>query len=266
MSSKKTRSRAPLNITYEEQQRYIQIYGVLPSSLKEKRRMNEEIQEMDMREREERNNMIHNYETRGKYISAYGRIPRNAQERARWNAELEEADRNYNRNIQEQYARERREELEYIRTHPEEFKRPDPEQVWKLQMLHRKNPNLGNLSMVEELAMRTGHPSRLEKYLEKNMSNEETTKQFQEGGPVVEGVGRGPSTQKQVNKRVLTRNNARKLNLLKKYYGPFYDPETNYSFYSQYKNGNNSNDTGNGRNGAAVGGPRRRKTRKANRS
>lgn len=132
----------------------------------------------------------------------------------------------------------------YREEHPEEYKNPDAEQVWKLQWLHRKNPNLGNTSIAEELAMAHGNTRRLKRYVrsrgKQGVPFNEALAEYAEGGPAVEGVGRGPNRPNaapQENRRnLLTVKNAKKLNLLANYYGEYFDPAPGaYEMYSVSK-------------------------------
>lgn len=198
---------------------------------------------------------------RQQFIGDFGRLPRNATERANFIRRIQQAEEEQRRRNFDEWAAIQE---EYPRKHPEEFKTPEPEQVWKMQWLHRKNPNMGNTSVAEELAMATGNTRKLKKYVRprvrQGISFNQAINEFAEGGPFVEGVGRGRRNNRPRNgKNLLTVKNAKKLNLLKNYYGEYYDPTPgSYQGYSERRPYNQ-----NGENGAAGG--RRRKTRKASR-
>jgi hypothetical protein len=213
---------------------------------------------------------------RQQFIGEFGRLPRNATERANFIQRIQQSEAEQRRRNEEEWAAMQEEQIrkniEYRASHPEEFKEPEPEQAWKLQWLHRKNPNVGDTSIAEELAMVHGNTRRLKRYVrprvKQGMTLNNAINEFAQGGPFVEGTGKGPKTiVPKFGKNLLTVKNAKKLNLLKNYYGEYYDPTPGrYQGYSARNRGNrNGNGNGNGRNGAAVGGPRRRKTRKANR-
>jgi hypothetical protein len=212
---------------------------------------------------------------RQQFIGEFGRLPRNATERANFIRQIQQAEAEQRRRNNEEWAviqaEHMRKNSEYRAAHPEEFKTPEPEQAWKLQMLHRKNPNVGDTSLAEELSMFHGNTRRLKRYVRPRVKHgmplNKALNEFAQGGPFVEGTGKGPKIiVPKIGKNLLTVNNAKKLNLFKNYYGEFFDPTLGaYRGYSQRNRGNgNGNRNSNGRNGAAVGGPRRRKTRKAN--
>jgi hypothetical protein len=210
------------NNAYRNQQenanynRYYSVFHRLPGSRAERRKMEEELNRMNRDQIEE---------NRAQELT---QEEQNALNRA-WDA---------------YYAAQAEEERKYREEHPEEYKIPDPEQVWKLQMLHRKNPNLGDTSIAEELAMVHGNTRRLKRYVRSRGRQgtplNQALNEYAEGGPFIEGVGRGPNRPNAVlpgnKKNLLTIKNAKKLNLLENYYGEYYDPVPGaYEEYSKKK-------------------------------
>jgi hypothetical protein len=196
-----------------------------------------------------------------RYYPVFHRLPRSARERRQMNEELNRMNRaqieeNRAQELTEEqrnaihqrweafHAAEEEKERRYREEHPEEYKYPDPEQVWKLQWLHRKNPNLGDTSIKEELAMAHGNTRRLKRYVRSRVKQgvpiNQALNEYAEGGPAVEGVGTGPNrpnaAPQENRKNLLTMKNAKKLNLLENYYGEYYDPTPGaYEQYSKKK-------------------------------
>lgn len=205
-----------------------------------------------------------------RYYPVFHRLPRTRAERREMNEQLNQMNReayenNRNRNNENNsnawdafYAAQAEEERKYREEHPEEYKNPYPEQVWKLQMLHRKNPELGDTSIAEELAMVHGNTRRLKRYVrsqkKKGVTLNQALNEYAQGGPYVEGTGTGQVRANNVppenRKNLITMKNAKKLNLLANYYGEYFDPAPGaYEHYSRTK-----------------GNTRKRKTRKTRKS
>jgi hypothetical protein len=105
-------------------------------------------------------------------------------QRNRWS----DANREREREDYEKWLQAKEEEAEYKDYRGQEN---------KLIQLHKYHPNL-NMSLAEELQRAIGHPIPFKRYVRKQIKKgvpfEKAIENYQEGGPVVEGVGKGPAT------------------------------------------------------------------------
>jgi hypothetical protein len=149
----------------------------------------------------------------------FGKLPRtnaekenmNAQintiERDEYEAEQDRQEEEMNKMFMERFGRlpqgpaEARQFLEQMRQEKEEeYRRYENRLVQgdKLVQLHTYHPNL-NTTMAEELQIRIGNPIPFKRYIRRRkregIPENQAINEYAQGGPVVEGVGKGPNRQ-----------------------------------------------------------------------
>ena len=186
---------------YEEERKYLHYFGEVPKTRKEQTEMNARIDEI---EREEYENIQSREQEmmENTFRSRFGRLPRNSAEEDAFLQQL----RDDEEEEREAYYRE------------EEAYRREQDQKYKLEQLHTYHPNL-NMTMAEELQRVLGHPVPLKRYVRKQKKAgvpfEQAVENYAQGGPAVEGVGKGSSRNLYPNApKVIKKQNAWNLGLI----------------------------------------------------
>ena len=197
-------------------------FGTVPRTRAERKNMNAQINNME-REEYEAEQDRQEEEMNEMFMERFGRLPQGPAEARQFLQQM------------------RQEEEEDRRRHENGLVQED-----KLVQLHKYHPNL-NTTMAEELQMRIGNPIPFKRYIRRRkregIPENQAINEYAQGGPIVEGIGKGPNRQNAyVNApKVLKKANAQR-------YGLIPDPH--------YKPISNAN------NGAAYGGSRTRRRKR----